>query len=83
MKIAISKDAAKVLGRLPANVADLIRAKIGRYAKDPKALANNVKKLKGRHAYRLRVGDWRVIFERTRDTMIVVAIGPRSGIYDE
>ena len=83
LTIAISKDALKALERLPADTAARIRAKIGRYARNPKALANNVKKLKGREGYRLRVGDQRVIFERDRDTMIVLAIGHRGAIYDE
>lgn len=83
LKIAISKDALKALERLPANTATLIRSKIGQYAQDPKSLANNVKRLKGRDGYRLRVGDWRVIFERDRDTTIVLAIGHRGAIYDD
>ncbi len=83
LKIAISKEALKALGRLPANTAALIRAKIGQYAEDPRTLANNVKKLKGRDGYRLRIGDRRVIFERHRDTLIILDIGHRSDIYKE
>ena len=83
MKIAISKDALKALDRMPANTASLIRSKIVQYADDPKAMANNVKRLKGGSYFRLRVGDWRVIFERDRDTVIVLAIGPRGAIYEE
>ena len=82
MKITVSKDAVKALGRMPTNVAARIRAKIRQYADDPASLANNVAKLQGRDGYRLRVGDCRVIFAIADDTMQVLDIGPRGGIYD-
>ena len=59
---------------MAANRAVTIRAKIEAYAADPTSQANNVKKLQGRDGYRLRVGDYRVIFE-------VLDVGPRGGIY--
>jgi mRNA interferase RelE/StbE len=67
---------------MPTNVAARIRAKIRQYADDPASLANNVAKLQGRDGYRLRVGDCRVIFAIADDTMQVLDIGPRGGIYD-
>ncbi len=42
----------------------------------------DVKRLKGRSGARLRVGDWRVIFDETNDTVVVVAVGHRREIYD-
>ena len=42
----------------------------------------DVRRLKGRAGARLRVGDWRVIFDETRDTIIVVAVGHRREVYD-
>ena len=45
-------------------------------------LAGNVKKLKGsRNEYRLRVGDYRVIFELEGQTVTVYAVGNRKDIY--
>lgn len=62
-RITFSKEALRTLLRMPANTAKLIRAKIDQYAADPQALAMNVKSLKGEAGiYRLRVGDWRVLF---------------------
>lgn len=45
--------------------------------------SQNVKALKGSDAYRLRVGEWRVIYRLERDRIVVVVIdvGPRGGIY--
>jgi mRNA interferase RelE/StbE len=42
----------------------------------------DVKRLKGRGGSRLRVGDWRVIFDEDRGTIIVAAVGHRREIYD-
>jgi mRNA interferase RelE/StbE len=42
----------------------------------------DVKTLKGRAGARLRVGDWRVIFDQDGETIVVVAVGHRRDIYD-
>ncbi len=44
----------------------------------------NVTPLKGRPGYRLRVGDWRVVYEldHAGRRLIVLDIGPRGSIYD-
>jgi mRNA interferase RelE/StbE len=82
-EIAYSRDAIRTLGRLPANVARLIRSKIEQYAADPIALSNNVKTLKGEPGYlRLRVGDWRVIFSETGEVIAVIKIAPRGAAYE-
>lgn len=45
-------------------------------------LAGNVKKLKGsRNQYRLRVGEYRVLFELEGRTLTVYAAGNRKDIY--
>lgn len=67
--------------RRHANRAKLIRTKIAQYAEHASSQANNVKPLVGMDAKRLRVGDFRVIFTETNDTIIVLDIGPRGGIY--
>ena len=56
--------------------------KIGQYANDASSQSNNVKVLVGVDAKRLRVGDFRVIFTETIDTITVLDIGPRGGIYE-
>jgi len=44
---------------------------------------NNLTKLQDRDGYRLRVGDWRVIYELEDDrlVMLLLEVGPRGGIY--
>jgi len=82
-EIAYSRDALKTLTRMPANTATLIRSKIEQYARDPASLSNNVKKLQGMEGhYRLRVGDWRVIFSETGQIVAVIKVAPRGGAYE-
>lgn len=81
-QIAYSKSALKTLRRIPANVAATIRGKVEQYAKAPASLAANVTKLQGRDGYRLRVGDWRVIFDENGNVLQILEIGPRGGIYE-
>jgi len=82
MKIAYSKASLRVLRRILANEAKRIRSKIEAYAADPSSQTNNVMKLQGRDGYRLRVGDWRVIFDQDGTVMAILAVGPRGQIYD-
>jgi mRNA interferase RelE/StbE len=82
--IEITRDAIKTLRKMPRNVAELIREKLGALAASPYAPNNNVKKLKGSDDYRLRVGDWRIVYtvEDDRLVIVVIRIAPRGGVYD-
>lgn len=82
MKVVIwTADAAKDLKR-HGNMAARIRKAIADYAADASAHANNVTRLVGAPASRMRVGDFRVIFVETEQTITVTRIGPRGGVYD-
>ena len=80
--IEFSHEALKTLTKMPRNARDLVKAKLADLAADP-AQARNVKKLVGRPGYRLRVGDWRVIYELESGRLVVrvLEIGPRGGVY--
>jgi len=56
--------------------------KIRAYADNPNDLQNNVKALRGLDLKRLRVGDWRVLFDENGKVLTVTKIGPRGDIYD-
>lgn len=83
LDIAYSRDALKSLRRMPANEAKRVRQKVDAYARDPASQANNVVRLKGRDGFRLRVGDWRVIFDKQGNVMAILAIGARGSIYED
>jgi mRNA interferase RelE/StbE len=80
-EIAIGREAQKALERLPPDVADAIEAKIEQLAREPRSLANMVKKLKGRPVSRLRVGEWRVLFRFEGGVLHVSAIAHRREVY--
>lgn len=80
-RISYTRDALRMLARIPANEAQRVRSKIEAYAADPASQANNVKALRGRDEIRLRVGDWRVIMNDAA-VLAVLQVGPRGGIYD-
>lgn len=80
-QVTYTKDALRSLRAMPVNTATLIRRKIDQYASDPASLAANVTKLQGRSGYRLRVGDWRVIFDENGSVLAILKIAPRGGAY--
>ena len=75
--------AKKTLRKIPRNVAKTIVGKINQLAQNPYAPNNNVTRLTGESGYRLRVGDWRVLYDIHDDRLVieVVKIGPRGGVY--
>ena len=60
-----------------------ILTKIREIAVNPYAPNKNLTKLQGRDGYRLRVGDWRVIYELQDEglVMLVLEMGPREAFY--
>jgi mRNA interferase RelE/StbE len=66
---------------MPKNVAEIIQKKITALADDPYAPNNNATRLQGRSGYRLRVGDWRVLYELEANQLLVLDIKPRGGAY--
>ena len=82
-RVVTNKSFDKALARLPLSWQKRIVAKVKEVAVDPYAPNNNLTKLQGRDGYRLRVGDWRVIYELQdeRLVMLVLDMGPRGDIY--
>lgn len=81
--VIFAKDALKTLKVIDNTTAKRIQAKIHQFAQDPASLANQVKRLQGDEIlWRLRVGDWRVIFNQDLVVVHVVRIAPRGSAYD-
>ncbi|MDL2338953.1 MAG: type II toxin-antitoxin system RelE/ParE family toxin [Pseudomonadota bacterium] len=80
--IEVTKEARKVLLKMPRDVRDLVLEKVSALARDPFGAAN-VKKLVGVPGYRLRVGDWRVLYDVQAERLVVrvLRIGARGGVY--
>jgi mRNA interferase RelE/StbE len=82
--VVFTKQAARILRKIPRNVAERIRGKINEIVTAPYADQNHVSQLVGRPGYPLRVGDWRVIYELQNEqvVMLVIKIGPRGEVYE-
>jgi mRNA interferase RelE/StbE len=77
------KEAAKSLNKLPRNVEKTIRQKLEAIAANPYADHPSARKLQGREGYRLRVGDWRVIYEIQNNQLVILVlkVAPRGEVY--
>ena len=65
------------------DVVRRIRDRLGQIAEDPFAQYPNVTKLQNRPGFRLRVGDWRVIYDVQEDELVILVlkVGSRGDIY--
>ena len=78
-QIEWKEDAFKELERLESCVSKRIYLKVESLAKNP--FFGDVKRLKGSKDLRLRVGDYRVIFDVQGDKIIILKVGHRKNIY--
>ena len=80
-RVILPKSVQKELDRLPDDVVRRILTRLAQLETDQRP--TDVKKLKGREAWRIRVGDYRVIYEiQDRQLQIlVITIGHRREIY--
>ena len=81
-RIEFSRHAVKEMLRMPRDQALLVRRKLDELARDPFSTAN-VKKLTQHPGYRLRVGDWRVLYLLVNDRVVihVIRIAARGNAY--
>ncbi len=79
--VLIERYAQKQIMKLDKKVIPVIKAAIADLADNPRPYG--YKKLKGEDAYRIRVGDYRVIYEIDDGKIIitVVSVGHRKDIY--
>ena len=82
-EVVISKSARRCLTRMPAKTAQIIRGEIAAVAADPLAQHTNVTPLRGIEGFRLRVGDWRVLYQLDVPAQVlrITNILPRGGAY--
>jgi mRNA interferase RelE/StbE len=81
-RVEVARRAARTLAGLPRPEQQRIRAAIDLLAEEPRP--PSATKLKGeRRAYRVRVGDYRLVYEIFDDRLVVqvVRIGHRRDVY--
>jgi mRNA interferase RelE/StbE len=82
--VTYTADAVRSLSRMNPQIAKRIRSKVLAFARNPNAPSNNIKKLTGVEGFRLRVGDWRVIYTLKHEELmvIVIRVGHRREVYE-
>lgn len=81
--VTIKRQAQKKLQSLPRNERIRLAEKISQLGQNPDDSSLDTKRLTGAPLYRLRVGDWRIIYGR-QDAVKVIAIEkikPRGDAY--
>ena len=73
--IVLTHAAARDLDGLPPRARADVSSALNAYAMSGHG---DIKKLKGREGYRLRVGDYRVLFSEDRTTILAIYIGRRT-----
>lgn len=83
-EIAYTTAALKSRKRLPRDLRDRVTAKIEEVATSPSGKHLQVKPLVSVDAFRLRVGDWRVLFQldHSKKILLVLDIRHRSEAYE-
>jgi mRNA-degrading endonuclease RelE of RelBE toxin-antitoxin system len=81
--VRLAKDAQADFDELPATIQGRVTAVVDRLRNWP--AVSGTKALRGRWAghYRIRTGDWRVIFLVVMPHLIVVRIKHRREVYDD
>ncbi|MGB3653401.1 MAG: type II toxin-antitoxin system RelE/ParE family toxin [Rivularia sp. (in: cyanobacteria)] len=78
----LPKVAKKQFNKLPSDVQERIETKINNLAIEPRP--NGVKKIQGEeNSYRIRVGDYRVVYDILDDILLVtvIRVKHRSQVY--
>lgn len=81
MKIFLSSKADKQLDKLPKKMYDLLLNKIEGLSTDP--FPGNSQKLEGRSGWRIRVGDYRILYsiDQKKRELTILSVAHRKEAY--
>ena len=84
-RIHYRRAAIRYIRKMAADQRRRVISAIEKLGENPKNQALDVKKLSGREGFRLRVGDYRVLFERHDDELVILIVNvkPRGEAYKE
>jgi mRNA-degrading endonuclease RelE of RelBE toxin-antitoxin system len=82
MKVSLTEEAAVALDDLPIKVHARVLKILDKLTMWPKV--SGIKRLAGDWAghFRIRTGDYRLLFKLQADAIVVVKIGNRKNVYD-
>jgi mRNA interferase RelE/StbE len=76
--IVFSVSAARAFGKLPPDVQERLYRALFAYGSQG---TGDVKRMAGKPTLRLRVGDYRVIFDERNDALEILVVGNRRDMY--
>lgn len=79
MQIFLSSKADRQLSKLPRKMHDVILSRIEKLSEDP--FGEKSKKLRDRQGWRVRVGDYRILYMVEDRKLIILSVGHRKEIY--
>ena len=80
--VEFSRSAERDLGRLGTRAQERLRSRIRQLTENPRPIGS--RKLSGEESYyRIRVGEYRVLYEISDDArlVVIIAVGHRSRVY--
>jgi mRNA interferase RelE/StbE len=82
-ELRFARQPIRYLRRLAGRDAKRIRSALDRLAADPDRTDMDIKPLAGRPGFRVRIGDYRVIYERQDEIRVLTIerIAPRGDVY--
>ncbi len=80
-EIIWDEKSSESLNKLENFVARRILKKIKELKDNP--FSKDIKRLRGENSFRLRIGDYRIIFEIETDKILILKIGHRKNIYQK
>jgi mRNA interferase RelE/StbE len=79
MLVLLLPKAQKQFGRFDESLKARITTAIRKLEENPPK--GDIKKLKGRDGFRVRIGDYRILCNTDNDTIVITAIEPRGDVY--
>ena len=80
-KIEWKENSIRNLEKLESSISRRIVKKVNELEQEP--FSKDIKKIKGEEIFRLRVGDYRVLFEFEGEIIIILKVGHRKNIYKQ
>ncbi|MDP9033225.1 MAG: type II toxin-antitoxin system RelE/ParE family toxin [Myxococcota bacterium] len=80
--VVLTRSAQQDVANLPVTMRARLQGIIARLERWPEVSGSKALKGEWRDHYRLRMGDWRVIFQVVSPNVIVVRIANRSEVYE-
>ncbi|MFI5379700.1 MAG: type II toxin-antitoxin system RelE/ParE family toxin [Tepidisphaerales bacterium] len=82
-QVVVTNAATQQIHSLPVAIVDRIADVVVRLARWPAVSGAKPLRHGRKGQYRIRTGDYRVVFEVSGDTVMVVQVGHRKDVYEE